>query len=169
VSGFRRNAERITAKFDPSDAKLMADLARQVAGLIAERGDRGESGADPVLDRLLPDAYRDSPEDAAEFRRFTETELADDKIAGAISLAEAFDGEDGASSPTSRTVTVRFDLPQAIAALRSLTDIRLVLATSIGINYEGIPTATGEAIAVTYAIYNWLGAVQDSLVRAVDR
>ena len=161
MSAFRRSAGGFTAKYDAEDAALLANLARQVAALIAERGEPGE---DPVLDRLLPDAYRDAPEDAAEFRRFTESELADDKIAGCLALAEAFDGE-----VVKKHITVRFEPPAAFAALRSLTDIRLALATRIGVDDNGLPTATGDEVGLTFAIYNWLGGIQDSLVRAVDR
>src|SRR5262249_58708344 len=38
---------------------------------------------DPVLARLLPDAYRDDPEAAGEFRRFTEQGLRSGKVAAA--------------------------------------------------------------------------------------
>lgn len=161
MSAFRRNAGGFAARFDAEDAALLANIARQVAALIA---DRGVPGDDPVLDRLLPDAYRDAPEDAAEFRRFTETELADDKIAGALALADAFDGE-----VVRKHVTVRLEPPQAFGALRSLTDIRLALATRIDVDHDGLPTATGDEVGLTFAIYNWLGGIQDSLVRAVDR
>ena len=38
---------------------------------------------DPVLARLLPDAYRDDPEAAGEFRRYTEQGLRSGKVAAA--------------------------------------------------------------------------------------
>ncbi|HEY4269088.1 MAG TPA: DUF2017 family protein [Galbitalea sp.] len=161
MSAFRRSAGGFVARFDAEDAALLANIARQVAQLIA---DRGEPGDDPVLDRLLPDAYRDAPADAAEYRRFTEAELADDKIAGSLALADAFTGE-----VVKKHVTVRFEPPEAFAALRSLTDIRLALATRIGVDDDGLPSASGADVGLTFAIYNWLGGVQESLVRAVDR
>jgi hypothetical protein len=155
-----------TARFRAGDAAVLAELATQVAVLIAERGETGE---DPVLDRLLPDAYRDSPEDAAEFRRFTESELGDDKVRGALMIAEALE-----PAPGRKTVTVVLDLPQSISWLRSLTDIRLALATRIGIDDSGLPAlprepASADQVQLTFALYNWLGALQESLVRAVDR
>jgi hypothetical protein len=170
MNGFRRSGDDVVAKFGLEDAELLATLARQVAVLIA---DRGEPGDDPVLDRLLPDAYRDSAEDAAEFRRFTESELGDQKVANALAIAESLD-----TSPGSKNVTVRLDAGDAMSWLRALTDIRLALGTRLGLTDEGVPDLGGsgsgsehdaDQSALTYAIYSWLSAVQESLVHAVDR
>jgi hypothetical protein len=167
MSGFRRSGSDVIAKFGLEDAELLATLARQVAVLIAERG---EPGDDPLLDRLLPDAYRDSTEDAAEFRRFTESELGDQKVANALAIAESLDAR-----PGSKNITVRLDNGDAIAWLRALTDIRLALGSRLGLTDEGVPSLVNstegddEQSALTYAIYSWLSAVQESLVHAVDR
>jgi hypothetical protein len=170
MNGFRRSGDDVVAKFGLEDAELLATLARQVAVLIA---DRGEPGDDPVLDRLLPDAYRDSAEDAAEFRRFTESELGDQKVANALAIAESLD-----AGPGNKNVTVRLDAGDAISWLRALTDIRLALGTRLGLTDEGVPdlgTGIGgnepdaDQSALTFAIYSWLSAVQESLVHAVDR
>jgi len=161
VSGFRASGGAVTARFSLQDAELLAGLARQLAMLVAERGDVSE---DPVLARLLPDAYRDNAEDAAEFRRFTEAELGDEKVRNALALADALE-----PTPGRRNITLKLDAAQGFAWLRSLTDIRLALATRLGIDHDGLPTIDSEQREVTFVIYNWLGAVQDSLVRAVDR
>ncbi len=161
MKGFRRNGDDVVAKFDLEDAEMLATLARQVAVLVAERG---EPGDDPVLDRLLPDAYRDSTEDAAEFRRFTESELGDHKVANALAIAESLD-----PVPGGKSVAVRLDDQAAMAWLRGLTDIRLALGTRIGITDAGVPSIDTDQTELTFAIYSWLSAVQESLVHAVDR
>jgi hypothetical protein len=158
MSRFRATTGGASARFSLGNAELLAGLARQLATLIS---DRDESAPDPALARLLPDAYRDSAEDAAEFRRFTEEELGDEKVRGALALAESLE-----PAPGAKKVTVELDAGQAFAWLRSLTDIRLAYATRLGIDDNGGPTAGGH---LDFAIYNWLGYLQETLVQAVDR
>src|SRR5262249_11403403 len=43
---------------------------------------------DPVLARLLPDAYPDDPAAAGEFRRYTESGLRSDKVAAARTVLD---------------------------------------------------------------------------------
>jgi hypothetical protein len=160
VSGFRARGAGISARFSAEEARLLASLATQLASLVAERG---EPGTDPVLDRLLPDAYRDSPEDAAEFRRFTEEDLGDEKVRNALALSEALEGRPG------RAVRIELDAREALVWLRALGDIRLALAVRLGVDESGEPTVAGERAEMDRAIYHWLGALQESLVLAVDR
>jgi hypothetical protein len=162
VKPFRSTAAGITAKFDHTDALLLANLATQIAGLLAERD---EHEVDPAVARLLPDAYRDSEVDAAEFRRFTEEELADDKIRRALGMAELLSPDTGVEE----TVRVTLDHPTALDWMRSLTDIRLALAARLGIVDETSPIIIDEESQYTLAIYNWLGHLQYSLVKAVDK
>jgi len=162
VKPFRSTADGVTAKFDHSDARLLANLATQVAGLLAERD---EHEVDPAITRLLPDAYRDDVTNAAEFRRFTEDELADDKIRRALGMAELLAPDTGGDD----TVRVTLDPATALDWMRSLTDIRLALAARLGIVDETSPIIVDEESQYTLAIYNWLGQLQYSLVKAVDR
>lgn len=159
---FRSTVDGISAKFDHSDARLLANLATQIAGLLAERD---EHEVDPAIARLLPDAYRDNEENAAEFRRFTEEELADDKIRRALGMAEVLSPDTGREE----TVHVTLDHPTALDWMRSLTDIRLALAARLGIVDETSPITVDEETQYTLAIYNWLGQLQYSLVKAVDK
>jgi hypothetical protein len=161
VRGFRATANGITVKFDAEDARLLADLATQIATLIA---DRDVSTSDAALDRLFPAAYRENDADAAEFRRFTEEELADEKVGNALSMARALE-----VPATDGKVRVTLDSAAAFGWLRSFTDIRLALATRLGIETEETVVGTDDASRYTFAIYNWLGELQYSLVRAVDR
>ncbi|MFP3415909.1 DUF2017 family protein, partial [Bacillus sp. SIMBA_074] len=76
-------------------------------------------------------AYPDDPEASAEFRRFTAAGLAERKEAGARTVIETLgDALDG-------PVTVSLDAAQATAWLRTITDIRLVLAARLGIHQDG--------------------------------
>jgi hypothetical protein len=171
MRGFRSTKTGISATFSAAEAGLLAELGTQIATLLESRdGSRG----DPALERLLPAAYRDSEDDAAEFRRFTEGELVDEKLGNALALAAALGAE-----PVDGKVRVILDAPTAFAWLRSFNDIRLTLAARLGIE-QPEPSEPGfeqqdtsavrdEQSRYNFAVYNWLGALQYSLVRAVDR
>jgi len=184
----RRRRGGMVATFDPAEANVLANLAGQVIELLRDRngtqvadpdpllGDLGMTGPsqppeDPVLKRLLPDAYRDDPDDAAEFRRFTETSLTSTKVANAealmASLAAA--GLDGLSE---EPIEVELD-PDAVQAwLRTLTDIRLSLAVRLGIETDEdamlLENSSDPAVVAMGELYDWLGYVQESLVQSLS-
>ena len=93
----------------------------------------------------------------------TEADLASRKAANARLVAEALaDGE------WPRTVVI--DEGGAMRWMRSLTDIRLVLASRIGIDDDGdAQQDTSERGLFLREVYDVLGALQESLVQAVDR
>ena len=161
-----------TASFTDLERELLTDLATQVIELLGEPPDAELAGigggdalsTDPAIARLLPDAYRDDAEASREFRRFTENSLAARKVANARALigalAESGEIELGADSQQ--------------AWLRALTDIRLIIASRLGIeNDDDDPQYGDEAIDVRDAdlmmrdIYDWLGMVQGSLIGAI--
>jgi len=162
MTGFRRaKSGEAVATFSKEEARMLADLARQVADMLTGRAD---APSDPAIERLLPDAYRDSDENAAEFRRFTEAQLADGKVRNATSIADAL------SAPASKgKVEVRLDLPSAGAWVRSLTDIRLTIASRLGIIDETPPTLRNGSEEMLMAIYEWLGYQLETLIHAIDR
>lgn len=189
----RRRRGGIVATFEPAEAHMLANLSGQVVELLRDRNGVSESDADPlfaqvgltgpiappedpVLQRLLPDAYRDDAEDAAEFRRFTEQSLSSSKVRNAEALIESLlDGglsfiEDEFDS--AQHVEVELDPAGVQAWLRSLTDIRLSLAVRLGIQTDEdvmlIGTSADEAVAAMAEIYDWLGFVQESLVVAIE-
>lgn len=162
MSGFRAAKDgTAVATFTAEEAGLLADLARQVAQLVEGRG---VTGSDPALDRLLPDAYNDNDEHAAEFRRFTETELADGKVHNAGVVADSL-----AQTPGKKKVEVSLDADATGAWLRTLTDIRLTLAARVGIVDESEPHPRDESEEMLLAIYEWLGYQLESLLQVIDR
>jgi hypothetical protein len=117
---------------------------------------------DPVLARLLPDAYRDDPEAAGEFRRYTEQGLRSGKVAAAQTVLDTLPAGGG---------HVRLRPEDAQAWLRALNDVRLAIGTVLGIteDYEDEMEAASWADprSAYLEVYHWLGYVQDSLVRAL--
>jgi hypothetical protein len=114
------------------------------------------------VQRLLPDAYRDDPDAQDEYRTMTEADLASRKVANARLIAAAL-------APGEWPRTVELDEGAAVRWMRSLTDIRLVLASRIGIRSDGeSQDDTSESALALREAYDALGALQESLVRAVD-
>ena len=161
MRGFHATANGISITFGVEDARMLADLSTQIATLIADRDDQV---SDAAIDRLFPAAYRGNDADATEFRRFTEEELADEKVSNALSMGRALE-----VPATDGKVHVTLDQAATFAWLRSFTDIRLALAARLGIETEQSEIPTDDASSYTFAIYNWLGELQFSLVHAVDR
>jgi Domain of unknown function (DUF2017) len=187
------------AEFEQPEARLIANLAAQVAELLG--GDTASSGQgdpladlvdidgsgqapdDPVLHRLLPDAYRDDDEGASDFRRFTERGLREAKsrnaqvlieslIAGGMSEPVAADTEGDADEPAQPRVEVDLDAEGVQAWLRALTDIRLALATRLGVEQDDeqrwATRPADDPESYVHDIYDWLGYVQETLVHAID-
>ncbi|TCI96034.1 DUF2017 domain-containing protein [Aeromicrobium sp. IC_218] len=190
----RRRRGRVQATFESAEAHLLANLSAQVVELLRDRSGESESSADPlatqlgmggpalppddpVLRRLLPDAYRDDADDAAEFRRFTEQSLVSSKVANAEVLIETLRAgglDDGpiADSDDGTEVEVELDPAQVQAWLRALTDVRLALAVRLGIetdeDLERLEQSDDDAVIAFGDVYDWLGFVQESLVVALD-
>lgn len=185
----RRRRGGVYAEFDVHEAEMLANLAAQLIELVSDRTGTGESSEDPlfaqldvdgprsapddpVLARLFPDAYRDDDESAAEFRRFTEPALANNKIDNATQLMQTLSAAglrlDG-SEQTVKSVEVELNQEGVGAWLRTLNDLRLSVAVRLGIDDDGRPEAEDdEGAALMSDIYDWLGYVQESLVLALE-
>lgn len=186
----RRRRGGVVAVFEPDEAHVLANLAGQVVELLRDRNGASESDPDPlavqlgmggpslppedpVLRRLLPDAYGDDEEESAEFRRFTERSLTSAKVENAerlIASLEAGGLDDEAETDT--VVEVELDPGDVQAWLRSLTDIRLSIAVRLGIESEADQLALADsddpAVSTMVDVYDWLGYVQETLVGALD-
>jgi hypothetical protein len=188
VARFRASQGGVTARFGAAQARIVRDLVSQVAELLGadpetetdeghgangsggqdlEAGfgltDATEAPRDPVLARLLPDAYRDDPEAAGEFRRYTELSLRDGKVAAARTVLGTLPARGG---------RVRLSQPDAEAWLRALNDVRLALGVRLGVTDDfeevgnGINPADPRAAYVW--VYHWLAYLQESLVEALS-
>jgi hypothetical protein len=192
----RRRRGGLLATFEPGEAQVIASLASQVVELLRDRngesasdpdplaGELGLSGGpslppdDPVLQRLLPDAYRDDSDESAEFRRFTERSLTSTKVANAeallASLRDAGLDEtkvDDEDAEDQEPLEVELDAEAVQAWLRTLTDVRLSLAVRLGIESDEdmmlLHQSEDEAVLAMTELYDWLGYVQETLVTAL--
>ncbi|GAA1688487.1 hypothetical protein GCM10009792_05360 [Microcella alkalica] len=144
------------AVVEPEEARILASLAAQLSALLGEAADdESLSGSDPAVARLLPDAYRDDEEAAAEWRRLSRRALAERKGSFASRFAAALADASAASEST----RIRLDEAGALDWVRAIGDLRLVLAErmEVGDDREGMRD-----------LYDWLAWMQDDLVRVLD-
>ena len=150
----------------PSDAAgtdgpgdLFADLEKMFSETSAPPPERP---ADPVLARLLPDAYNDDPEAAGEFRKYTESSLREAKKYFAQTLLETLPPDGG---------RVKLTADQARDWLRALNDVRLMFGVRLEVteDFEEQLAALDpkDPRLAAFEVYGWLGTVQESLVRAI--
>ncbi|HWJ81392.1 MAG TPA: DUF2017 domain-containing protein [Nocardioides sp.] len=192
MTGFvrHRRSKRIIATFSGFEADLLRSLAAQLIELL-----RNESAVaatdvdplealldftgpttepeDPVLARLFPSAYRGDAEASGEFRRFTESTLRDGKARAAGTVIDVLEEAGLPAEPgeDELTIDVELDEPTAETWMRALTDLRLALATRLGVEeddedrWDALPDEDPRAQA--HHIYEWLGYLQETLVHAV--
>jgi hypothetical protein len=193
MTGFARHRRsgRVIATFTGFEADLLRSLAGQLVELLRNEAAVPREGADPfeammdfsgptqepddpVLARLFPTAYRDDEEAAAEFRRFTEGALRDSKAAGAVAIIDDLE-EAGLPAELDRDgLMIDVELEPAAAAvwLRSFTDLRLALATRLGVEeddderWAALPDDDPRGQA--HDIYQWVGYLQETLVEALS-
>jgi hypothetical protein len=137
-------------------------FAQLMAASVGNLESRIEQPEDPVLHRLLPNAYAD-PESAAEFRKYTESSLRLVKQTHLMYLREQL------------VFPVDHELPKADIAvtdptqwLIAINDLRLALAVRLGVNtdsfdeYEKMKDSDPQK--PLFAVYFWLGSIQESLI-----
>ncbi len=173
----RTDAGRVVVRLEAEERDLLRSLAGQLADFLAPQSAPAEDPIaamvgidgqarrpeDPALARLLPDAYRDDPEAAGDFRRFTERGLREAKVVRARTVADSLE-RSGAK--------VTLAEGEIDSWLGFLNDARLTLGTRLGIDddfdddeFEKIDPddpATGWLQA-----YGWLTWLQEALVQLV--
>ncbi|MEJ7628645.1 MAG: DUF2017 domain-containing protein [Nocardioidaceae bacterium] len=195
MSYFRsRRKGSVHVEMPAFSAVLIADLARQLVELLSDGEPTGSGGVDPleelvVMDtprdqptdpallRLLPDAYPDDPEVAAEFRRFTEQGLRKSKIEAALVVVGSLRGiepDEVGSDDGESSVEFELNADDARAWLRCLTDLRLTLAARLELTADDneatwLALPEDDPRGSLYRIYGWLGYQLETLLDAAQR
>jgi hypothetical protein len=192
VSGFTRHRKSgaAVATFTAFEADLLRSLAAQLIELLRNESATVETQSDeledlldfsgptrepddPVLARLFPTAYREDEEAAAEFRRYTESDLRNGKAAGAAAVIDTL--EDSGLPPEPEDglfIDVELDRAAALTWMRSFTDMRLAIATRLGVEegdeefWYSLPDE--DPRAQVHDIYDWVGYLQETLVQVVS-
>ncbi len=192
MTGFTRHrrSRRVIATFSGFEADLLRSLAAQLVELLRNEAavpDEGrdpleamldfsgptDAPEDPVLARLFPTAYAEDDEAASEFRRFTEGGLRDGKARAAALVIDTLEeaGLPPQLEEDGLMIDVELDEPAAQTWLRSFTDVRLALATRLGVE-EGdeevwLRLPDDDPRAQAHDIFDWVGYLQETLVQAL--
>lgn len=194
MSGFQRHRRsgRSIATFTGFEADLLRSLASQLVELLRNEAAVPDDARDPfealmdfsgptsepedpVLARLFPSAYRDDDEAASEFRRFTEGSLRDGKAQAACLVIDTLEeaGLPPQLEEDGLMIDVELEPDVARTWMRSFTDVRLALATRLGVEdgdeeyWFALPDDDPRAQA--HDIYDWVGYLQETLVESLSR
>jgi Domain of unknown function (DUF2017) len=147
------------------DGQVGADELAAMTGMADSTELPEDAGLpdDPVLARLLPDAYSGDPEAAGEFRRYTEPGLRSAKAAAARTVLATLPPSGG---------RIRLSEPEAQAWLRALNDVRLALGTRLGVtddfDDQVADMKPDDPRSPYVGVYQWLAYLQESLVQALS-
>jgi hypothetical protein len=180
VTRFRKRKKTVIVSFAEHEADILANLLRNLVELLYDgMPPRVTESSDPlaalldndgptsppedvVLQRLLPDAYKEDDHASGEFRRFTERGLRDTKAGDAKRVLAALEE----SSAVDDGITLEAD--DQLAWLRALNDLRLAIGTRLDIKeddyavWEQLPD--DDPRRLTYDLYDWLGYLQSALL-----
>jgi hypothetical protein len=195
--------------FTSQEAHVLINLTEQLLELLADGDGQSHSvdpllhlvgisnsespPEDPVLRRLLPNAYEDE-QAAGEFRRYTEHGLREKKKAHALLIYEALLPQDedwNGDIPLDKgSIQVTVAMADSLAWLSGLNDLRLALAVRLGFGSEigqqpadqdaNVDTSKADVhkryelmlesdpMKAVYAVYSWIGWLQQSLLEALE-
>ena len=181
----------ITTQLNAYEVELLTSLVKQLVELVSDSepagfptgpapadpfdalaaefevdSDEPEVPEDPVLKRLFPDAYPGDATGSAEFRRFTERELRTKKVADAQVVLDRL----AATELGERDL--RIPREEVEAWLRTLTSVRLAVATRLGISdaeaadeLSSLPEDDPRSFLAS--VYDWLGFAQETMINAL--
>lgn len=159
---------QITLELTTAEAVHLAGLLRQFLELLDDGAT--VASADPAVARLAPDAYPDDAEASRDFRSVTRSELLtrrrDDaqRILAQLATVAPVDTDPADLAEMGPEVALALDPDAAAAWLRTLTALRLVIASRLGIARED----DHDPDDPRFGIYEWLGFRLDGLVRALS-
>jgi hypothetical protein len=176
--GFRRNRHgQVWLHLPDTERALMRSLLEQMGDLLAPDEPEepvdpleelvgidpsAERPDDPALARLFPDAYSD-PEQADEFRRFTQRDLRTSKLENRAAALASLDRP----NPTQLTAE------ECHAWLGAINDMRLTLGTRLDVTDEGpgpfADLPEDDPRRGLHVVYDWLTYHQDRLIRALEK
>jgi hypothetical protein len=191
VRKFSKRRGVIGTAMSPYEVELLTSLVRQLVELVSDGEPAGfanptdpsdpfeqltrdlevdpdepEVSEDPVLRRLFPTAYPHDAAASSDFRRFTERDLRGKKVEDALVVLRALGATEAGAHD------LRVDPAEADAWLRTLTSVRLAVATRLGITdaesaeeLAELPDEDPRSFMVS--VYDWLGFAQETLISSL--
>jgi len=192
VKRFERRSRFLSARLSRYEVELLTSLVRQLVELVSDGEPEGfqptpaaadpfeqlpkdlqidpdepEISDDPVLRRLFPNAYPHDAAASSDFRRFTERGLKTKKVLEAQLVLDRL----AATQDGVRRLQIPYE--EAEAWLRTLTGVRLAVATRLGITDADSAEQLAELSdddprAFMLSVYEWLGFAQETLIEALS-
>lgn len=136
--------EKVLLELEEEEARALESLAGQIEQLLLST-DPG----DETVSRLFPVAYTDAVE-AADFARFTRPSLHERKVNAALEVRLAIEAGNELDESSSR-LSVEIGPDELWNWLTFLTDLRLVLVDSIGLDESGqVRDVDGPTLVATH-------------------
>lgn len=190
---FKRRGKTLSARLSADEVSIVTSLVNQLVELLEDSApvqeveqaasagddpfamweadlsaepDEPETSSDPVVQRLFPTAYPHDPAAASDFRRFTERDQRQRKLADAARVLDDLSATDGGADP------LKLPVSAVTPWLKTLTALRLSVAARLGIT-DPESAAELEALveddprAFMYSVYEWLGFAQESLLASL--
>lgn len=148
----RTRSGEYAIRFPENERELIRTLPAQLRDLLVEETD------DPSLRRLFPPAYSDDDERNEEYRRLMQEDLLAKRLAAVEVMQQTADA-------------TRLDEEQLTAWMGAINDLRLVLGTRLDVTedmYE-LGMADDDPRAPAFALYSWLGWLQEQIVEALSQ
>ena len=137
----------VEVRLPPGLREVLRSLCDQLETLLTTE----DRSSDPALARLAPAAYPDDPLRELEFEQMAGDDLAAGRLAALRELRDTAGAE-------------ILEEEQALAWLRTLNDLRLVLGTRLDVTEE----SGDEASSSAFELYVVLGMIQAELLLAID-
>ncbi|MGH8998411.1 MAG: DUF2017 family protein [Acidimicrobiia bacterium] len=163
---FKRSRKGVEAFLEAGEAAALAGVCRDLSGLFDTQTAPEERAGDPVLDRLFPRAYLDPTEEKAEaeWQRLAHGELVTGRQGALSAVVQSLARGSGGRFELSLSDT------EAEAWLAVLNDARLTLGTRLEVtedtDFSGLDPDDPDA--APYAVYWWLGLLEEELVEALS-
>ena len=145
----RLRSGRYQIKIDAEERDLLRSLPGQLAELLGSD--------DPGLNRLFPTAYTHDPERNAEYHRLMRDDLLERHRGALAVMTETIDAQD-------------LDEEQLLSWMRAVNQMRLVLGTRLDVTEDMYDAGVdpGDPRAPAFALYSYLGFLQEHIVQALD-
>lgn len=140
------------------EVRLSAEEREVLRGLPTQMRDALALGKDdPAVARLNPSACLDDAEVDAEFHRLMDDDLNTGRLAALETFEKSVDN-------------ARLDQEEALAWLRAVNDVRLLLGTrlDVGEDPDDRRVSADDPRAPGFALYDYLSLLTQELVEALD-
>ena len=146
---FRMRQGRFFLNLDVRERELLRQLLGELRALL------NLPSEDPRVQRLYPSAYADDAEKEDEYRRLTQDDLRNGRLANVETVEETLAAE-------------QLSEEQLVAWMQAVNSLRLILGTMLGISQDDqeLNFDPSHPDAHTMALYGYLGGLLDEIVDA---